>query len=43
MKNIFKENKENKENVVDVIDLPEKKYTINKEAFLNIESYKQIL
>lgn len=27
----------------DVIDLPEKKYTINKEAFLNIESYKQIL
>ena len=43
VKNIFKENKENKENVVDVIDLPEKKYTINKEAFLNIESYKQIL
>lgn len=27
----------------DVIDLPEKKYTVNKEAFLNIESYKQIL
>lgn len=37
VKNIFKEN------AVDVIDLPEKKYTINKEAFLNIESYKQIL
>lgn len=27
----------------DIMDLPEKKYTINKEAFLNIESYKQIL
>jgi 5-methylcytosine-specific restriction endonuclease McrBC GTP-binding regulatory subunit McrB len=27
----------------DVVDLPEKKYTINKEAFLNIESYKQII
>ena len=40
VKNIFKENKEN---AVDVVDLPEKKYTINKEAFLNIESYKQIL
>ena len=43
VKNIFKENKKNKENAVDVVDLPEKKYTINKEAFLNIESYKQIL
>ena len=47
VKNIFKENKENKENAkenaVDVVDLPEKKYTINKKAFLNIESYKQIL
>ena len=43
VKNIFKENKKNKENTVDVVDLPEKKYTINKEAFLNIESYKQIL
>ena len=27
----------------DVVDLPEKKYTINKNAFLNIESYKQII
>ena len=27
----------------DIMDLPEKKYTINKKAFLNIESYKQIL
>lgn len=26
----------------DIMDLPEKKYTINKKAFLNIESYKQI-
>ena len=32
-----------KGDAADVIDLPEKKYTINKEAFLNIESYKQIL
>lgn len=32
-----------KGDATDVIDLPEKKYTINKEAFLNIESYKQIL
>ena len=37
VKNIFKGD------ATDVIDLPEKKYTINKEAFLNIESYKQIL
>jgi hypothetical protein len=29
--------------VEDVVDLPEKKYTINKDAFLNIESYKQII
>ena len=27
----------------DIMDLPEKKYTINKKAFLNIESYKEIL
>lgn len=27
----------------DVVDLPEKKFTINKDAFLNIESYKQII
>ena len=27
----------------DIMDLPEKKYTNNKKAFLNIESYKQIL
>ena len=26
----------------DAVDLPEKRYTINKDAFLNIESYKQI-
>ncbi len=32
-----------KGDATDIIDLPEKKYTINKEAFLNIESYKQIL
>ena len=32
-----------KGDATDVVDLPEKKYTINKEAFLNIESYKQIL
>ena len=37
MKSVFKGE------ATDVIDLPEKKYTINKEAFLNIESYKQIL
>ena len=37
VKNIFKSD------ATDVIDLPEKKYTINKEAFLKIESYKQIL
>ena len=35
-KNIFKGHAED-------IDLPEKKYTINKAAFLNIESYKQII
>lgn len=32
-----------KGNVEDVIDLPEKRYTINKEAFGNINSYKEIL
>ena len=32
-----------KGNVYDHIDLPEKKYTINKEAFLNIDSYKEII
>jgi 5-methylcytosine-specific restriction endonuclease McrBC GTP-binding regulatory subunit McrB len=32
-----------KGHVEDVVDLPEKKYTVNKEAFLNIESYKQII
>lgn len=37
VKNIFKGD------AADIIDLPEKKYTINKEAFLKIESYKQIL
>lgn len=36
-KNIFKGN------VDDGIDLPEKKYTINQEAFYNIESYKEII
>ena len=29
--------------VEDTIDLPEKKYSINKKAFSNIESYKQII
>ena len=37
VKNIFKGNAD------DVIDLPEKKYRINKDAFANIESYKQIM
>lgn len=32
-----------KGNVEDVIDFPEKKYVINKAAFKNIESYKQII
>lgn len=32
-----------KGNVEDVIDLPEKRYTINKDAFGNINSYKEIL
>ena len=32
-----------KGSVDDVIDLPEKKYSINTEAFTNIESYKQII
>ncbi|MCF0259904.1 MAG: AAA family ATPase [Erysipelotrichaceae bacterium] len=32
-----------KGSVDDVTDLPEKKYTINKEAFGDLESYKQIL
>lgn len=36
-KNIFKGN------VEEVIDLPEKRYSINKEAFGNINSYKEIL
>ena len=36
-KNIFKGN------VEDVIDLPEKRYSINKVAFGNISSYKEIL
>lgn len=36
-KNIFKGN------IEDVIDLPEKRYSINKEAFGNINSYKEIL
>ena len=36
-KNIFKGNAE------DVIDLPEKRYLINKVAFSNINSYKEIL
>lgn len=37
VKNIFKGNAD------DVVDLPEKKYTINTEAFGNLESYKQII
>ena len=37
VKNIFKGNAD------DVIDLPEKKYSINRAAFYNIESYKQII
>ena len=37
VKEIFKGNAD------DVVDLPEKKYTINKEAFGNLESYKQII
>ena len=37
VKNIFKGN------VEDVIDLPEKRYSINKVAFGNINSYKEIL
>lgn len=32
-----------KGHIEDVVDLPEKKYTINKAALLNIESYKQII
>lgn len=32
-----------KGNVEDVVDLPEKRYTINKKAFGNINSYKEIL
>lgn len=36
-KNIFKGN------VEEVIDLPEKRYSINKKAFENINSYKEIL
>lgn len=37
VKNIFKGNAD------DVVDLPDKKYTINAEAFDNLESYKQII
>ena len=37
VKNIFKGNGD------DVVGLPEKKYTINTEAFGNLESYKQII
>lgn len=37
VKNIFKGN------VEDVIDLPEKKYSINSDAFWNINSYKEIM
>lgn len=37
VRNVFKGDAE------DLVDLPEKKYSINKEAFSNIESYKQIL
>ena len=32
-----------KGNADDVVDLPEKKYIINKNAFLNLDSYKQIM
>ena len=32
-----------KGSVEDIVDLPEKTYTINKDAFSNIESYKKIL
>ena len=32
-----------KGNVEDIIDLPEKKYSINKEALSNIQSYIEIL
>ncbi|WP_345940865.1 AAA family ATPase [Granulicatella sp. zg-84] len=37
VKSIFKGNAD------DVVDLPDKKYTINSEAFDNLESYKQII
>lgn len=37
VKNIFKGN------VEDALDLPEKKYTINKEAFGKLQSYKDII
>lgn len=37
VKNIFKGS------VEDVVDLPEKRYVINKKAFRNINSYKEIL
>ncbi|MBC8572493.1 hypothetical protein [Jingyaoa shaoxingensis] len=37
VKNIFKGS------VEDVVDLPEKRYVINKNAFRNINSYKEIL
>lgn len=37
VKSIFKGNAD------DVVDLPEKKYSINKSAFDNLESYKQII
>lgn len=37
VKSIFKGNAD------DVVDLPEKKYSINEDAFSNLESYKQII
>jgi 5-methylcytosine-specific restriction protein B len=36
-KNIFKGS------VGDIVDLPEKKYEINEEALLDLESYKEII
>ena len=37
VKNIFRGNAE------DVIDLPEKKYSVNRDAFYNLESYREIM
>lgn len=37
IKNIFRGNAE------DVIDLPEKKYSVNRDAFYNLESYREIM